>query len=132
MAADDQQPAQTSNPMILIVDDDLSSIRILEMGLKRAGYQTVVTPTGREALEIIQSHRPDLILMDDFLPVLAGSELCRRLKYNPETATIPIILASAGERIRDQALMQEIRVDYVLSKPFNLTELIQIVGSLLG
>ncbi|HEX2905912.1 MAG TPA: response regulator [Phototrophicaceae bacterium] len=122
---------QNGRSTFLIVDDDPAFVLIVEMVLKRAGYAVLSASNGEEALEMVQIHWPDVILMDDLLPLLAGSEVCYRLKQNPDTAQIPVILVSAGDRVRDADLMRAIGADYVLAKPFKLEDLVKISANLL-
>ncbi|HEX2905914.1 MAG TPA: response regulator [Phototrophicaceae bacterium] len=121
------------NRTFLIVDDEPDFAVILEMMLKRAGYQTITASSGGEALGLIQQHQPDVVLLDDMLPIMNGSEVCRRLKQNPSTASIPVILMSAAEqRLRDHNFIQTIGADCVLIKPFKLDELVEVAARLLA
>jgi two-component system phosphate regulon response regulator PhoB len=132
MLNDQQKPLHRGHT-VLIVDDEPDFALILEMMLKRAGYRTLTAANGGEALTMVQLHQPDVILLDDMLPIINGSEVCRRLKQNPETAAIPVILMSAAEhRLRDHQFIEAIGANCVLVKPFKLDDLMQAATMLLA
>jgi CheY-like chemotaxis protein len=108
---------------ILIVDDEAPIRELLAVVLKDRGYRTVVARHGRQALELVARERPDLIISDLMMPVLNGRVLCQRLKADPTTQGIPIILmTTAGLQ---QA--REVPADAHLDKPFDLDELEALV-----
>ena len=89
---------------VLIVDDEQPVREFLAELVQEAGHQALQAAHGREALEVIRAERPDLVLADVLLPVLGGVELCRRLKAEPATASIPVVLMSAAvRRVADRA-----------------------------
>ena len=77
---------------ILVVDDNVKIVTLLRQGLTAEGYQVVTAQDGLEALALVASCPPDLILLDIDLPGLSGSEICRRLKSDPATRLIPIVM----------------------------------------
>jgi CheY-like chemotaxis protein len=81
---------------ILIVDDERPVREFLAQLAREAGHQVLEAAHGRDALEVVAAERPDLVLADVMLPILGGVELCRRLKADPATASIPVILMSSG------------------------------------
>lgn len=83
---------------ILIVEDEQPVREYLAELVREAGHQPLRAVHGREALEVIAAERPDLVLVDVMLPILGGVELCRRLKADPTTAAIPVVLMSAAVR----------------------------------
>ena len=111
--------------LILIVDDNPGNIQVLGSMLEQAGYEVLVSSSGREALEIAQAYPPpDLILLDIMMPGMDGFEVCRRLKTDPVMKVIPVIFISAIGMI-DQKL-QAFRagaVDYI-TKPFQGEEVV--------
>jgi CheY-like chemotaxis protein len=113
--------------MILIVDDEAPIRELLAAVLHDVGYRTVVAQHGHQALEVVAHERPDLIISDLMMPVLKGRGLCQRLKANPATQGIPIILmTSAGH---EQA--RGVPADAYLDKPFDLDEMEALVQACL-
>jgi DNA-binding response OmpR family regulator len=109
---------------ILIVDDVRDNIRFLSNFLATEGYTVRKATTGQMALRAIQALKPDLILLDIRMPDIDGYEICRQLKANPETVTIPIIFLSAGDEPADRAKAFQVGgVDYI-AKPFQLDEIL--------
>jgi two-component system phosphate regulon response regulator PhoB len=89
---------------ILIVEDEPPVREFLAELVREAGHQPLQAGHGREALEVIGAERPDLVLADVMLPILGGVELCRRLKRDPVTASIPVVLMSSAVRhLADEA-----------------------------
>jgi two-component system, sensor histidine kinase and response regulator len=109
---------------VLIVDDVDANVLLLKLLISKAGYKTLSAYNGKEALEVIEESRPDLVLLDIMMPVMDGHEVARRLKENIETEEIPIIFLSALNSTED--IVQGFKLgaaDYV-SKPFNKDELL--------
>jgi DNA-binding response OmpR family regulator len=112
---------------ILAVDDDDSICRVLELSLTRAGYRVTTARDGEEALEKVQADRPDLILLDIIMPRMDGFAVLRRLKDDPGTAAIPVLMLTAkGD---DTSIIQgwESGVCCYVPKPFDLAELVILV-----
>ncbi|MBI5667590.1 MAG: response regulator [Chloroflexi bacterium] len=116
---------------ILIVDDEPAFLDILQAILRRAGYVLLTAANGIQALEMIRVYRPDLALVDDMLPSVSGGEVCQTIKSDPDLCQIPIVLYSAGPRIRDRNFIQQIRADAVLYKPFRPDEVVRVIHSCL-
>ncbi len=114
---------------ILIVDDTLENIQVLGLLLRKKNYQVVIARNGKEALDMVERARPDLVLLDVMMPEMDGLETCRRLKESVETNTIPIIFLTAMHERNDVIRGLELgAVDYI-SKPFNATELLVRVNT---
>ncbi|HEX2618855.1 MAG TPA: response regulator [Phototrophicaceae bacterium] len=79
-------------PLILIVDDDESARRLMQIMLDRAGYRTIMANTGEEALQLAGQHQPELIILDDVLPGIWGDEVREQLKQNPVTSAIKVMM----------------------------------------
>jgi CheY-like chemotaxis protein len=108
---------------ILIVDDEEPVRELVALLLQDDGYQTLQAIHGAQALELTANDPPDLVIADVMMPVLNGADLCRRLKAEPDTRAIPVILmSSAGRRSADST-----GSDAFLAKPFDLAELEALV-----
>jgi putative two-component system response regulator len=113
-----------TNPTILVVDDIPTNIRILERKLLKENYTIISANSGKAALEMVEKNEPDLILLDVMMPHMSGFEVCKILKSNPKTKSIPIIFLTA--RVESEAIVTGLNagaVDYV-AKPFNHAELL--------
>jgi CheY-like chemotaxis protein len=108
---------------ILIVEDEEPIREIVALVLRDAGHRTFQATHGAQALELVAEEHPDLVISDIMMPVLSGGELCRRLKAEPKTRSIPVILMSAaGCKTADGTGR-----DAFLAKPFELDELEALV-----
>jgi adenylate cyclase len=117
------------NSRILVVDDTPANIQVLAGTLKESGYQISVATSGKQALEIVERVRPDLILLDVMMPEMDGFEACRRLKASEGTRGIPVIFLTAKTEVEDIVKGFEVgAVDYV-AKPFNPHELLARVST---
>jgi len=116
---------------ILVVDDYPANVKLLERNLRAAGYETVAAYDGEEALQQVEAQQPDLILLDIMLPKVDGFEVCHRLRANEATAVIPIIMVTALKETEDRIRGLEAGADDFISKPFDRTELLARVKSLL-
>jgi CheY-like chemotaxis protein len=118
------------NPTILVVDDVPENLRLLEAVLAPRGYDVVPAASGSAALELAESAKPDLVLLDVVMPDIDGYAVCRRLREREETAVLPVIMltSSVGPE-KTQAI--EAGADDFIPKPFNQHELLTRVRSLL-
>lgn len=111
------------SPLILVVDDDQATATFLDTLLVNEGYE-VLKATGETALRLARERPPALVLLDRRMPDVDGPELARRLRADPRTATIPLVLMSADARFPEG---MEGVVDDWLAKPFHLTALFDIL-----
>jgi len=119
------------NPKILIVEDKQDSIDLISYFLKPQKYEIEVAMNGEEAIEKIAQFPPDLILLDIMLPKMNGFEVCERVKKNPKTRFIPVIMITALRELKDKVHGLEVGADDFISKPFENVELLTRVKSLL-
>ena len=115
---------------ILVVDDTPANIKLLDAVLGSQGYTVIPAASGAEALSLVDQEPPDLILLDILMPGMDGYEVCRRLRDQPATAHLPIILITASET-KDKVKGLEAGADDFLAKPFDQAELLARVRSLL-
>jgi two-component system alkaline phosphatase synthesis response regulator PhoP len=116
---------------ILVVEDEQDLQKVLEYNLKQAGHEPIAAMRGRDALELVRARRPDAVLLDLMLPDLPGTEVCRALKADPATRSIPVIMLTAkGEEI-DRVVGFELGADDYVVKPFSPAELVARVHAVL-
>lgn len=116
---------------ILVVDDNPYITTLLQQGLIAEGYQVIIAADGVEALAQVEKQPPDLILLDLDLPQLNGAEVCRRLKRDPATYFIPIVMITAQSAFQNKLEAWEYGADDFLPKPFHLVEVTARCRSLL-
>jgi two-component system phosphate regulon response regulator PhoB len=104
---------------ILIVDDEEDIIELVQLNLAREGYQTLACTTGEKALEIAGSKRPNLVILDLMLPGIDGMEVCRRLKADPGTRPIPVLMLTAKGEEADIVAGLELGASDYVTKPFS-------------
>ena len=117
---------------ILIIDDDVDTLRLVGLMLQRQGYQIVAANNGEQGLAHADADAPDLILLDVMMPQMDGYEVARRLRANPETANIPILMFTAKTQLDDKVTGFEAGADDYLTKPTHPTELQAHVKALLS
>jgi DNA-binding response OmpR family regulator len=110
---------------ILIIEDDRDILDMMQYIIEDEGYE-VVALNEPEPIDEIMQHQPDLILLDERLPEISGHELCARIKADPATQNIPVILISAVPHIVEIA--QDCQADAYIAKPFDLDELTAAVN----
>jgi adenylate cyclase len=115
---------------ILAVDDVPQNLRLLEAVLAPQGYTVVTAATGEEALFKVLSEKPDLILLDIVLPGINGYEVCKRLRADPKTSYLPVVMVTASE-LPEKLKAIEAGADDFVPKPFDAQELLGRVRSLL-
>jgi two-component system cell cycle response regulator DivK len=104
---------------ILVVEDQADNRRILRDMLSNAGYELVEAESGEEALTAVETHRPDLILMDIQLPVMDGYEATRRIRSNPDLKSVPIIAVTSYALAGDEAKALAAGCSAYVTKPFS-------------
>ena len=116
---------------ILIADDEPNQLELLDFNLKSAGFSIIKASNGLEALELIENHSPDLIILDWMMPKMSGIDVCRTLRSRSETKQTPIIILSARSEDSDKSLGLDTGADDYISKPFSPKELVSRVKALL-
>ncbi len=117
---------------ILIIDDDLDTLRLVGLMLQRQGYHISAATNGLQGLKKALEERPDLILLDVMMPDMDGYEVTRRLRKNPATSSTPILMFTAKTQLDDKVTGFEVGADDYLTKPTHPTELQAHVKALLA
>ncbi len=112
---------------ILIVEDEESLLKLESILLTSKGYDVKGAAIGQEALDAIERDQPDLVLLDIMMPGLDGFEVCRRIKINPETKDIPVIMVTAKKSGDDMARGEEVGADWYITKPFKSAMVIETI-----
>jgi adenylate cyclase len=115
---------------ILVVDDLPQNVRLLDAVLTPRGYRVVPATSGEEALRLLAEQPPDLVLLDIFMPGVDGYEVCRRIRREPDTAYLPIVMITAGGGQEKRTAIEAGADDFV-TKPFDQAELLARVTSLI-
>jgi two-component system phosphate regulon response regulator PhoB len=118
-------------PKILVVDDEPDALEVLGFKLKEAGYTPVFAADGLKAIAAVRIERPDLIVLDLMLPEIDGLEVCKILRRDPATASIPVIMLTAKAAEMDRVLGLELGADDYVTKPYSPRELVLRIRKLL-
>src|SRR5437588_10665337 len=119
-------------PRILIADDNPQGVELLEAYLADSGYELRTAADGDETLREVAAWQPDLILLDIMMPRISGFEVCKRLRADPATQDIAVLMVTALDQPGDVERAVEAGTDDFLSKPINKSELLLRVRALLG
>jgi len=117
---------------ILVVDDDVRTLKLVGLVLNQEGYDVVAAGTGEEGLEKARAHGPDLIVLDVLMPGMDGYEVVQRLRADAATARVPVLMLTAKSDLDDQMTGFEVGADDYLTKPFHRDELVSRVESVLN
>lgn len=114
---------------ILIVEDTPSELELISTYLKESGYVVIGAVTAHQALNLATEKKPDVIISDVVMPGISGFELCRKIKQNPATQKIPIILCTSKNQEIDRLWGMKQGADAYITKPFTREQLIRAVKS---
>jgi two-component system alkaline phosphatase synthesis response regulator PhoP len=117
---------------ILVVDDDPAALRLVQYTLQQEGYEVITASNGLDGLRKANSEAPDLLVLDVMLPGIDGFEVASRLRAQPSTAGIPIIMVSAKAREMDRATGLKVGADDYVTKPADPAEISRRVAGLLA
>ena len=114
-----------------MIEDERDLQKVLEFNLSQAGHEVLTSLGGRSGLQLARERHPDLVLLDLMLPDLAGTEVCRALKRDPQTSDIAVLMLTAkGEEI-DRVVGFELGADDYVVKPFSVRELLLRIDAIL-
>jgi adenylate cyclase len=119
----------TDEATILVVDDQAQNVRLLDAVLSPRGYRVVSADSGEQALELLSEEQPHLVLLDILMPGMDGYEVCRRIRANPDTAYLPVVMITASDA-QQKVRGIESGADDFITKPFDQAELLARVKSL--
>jgi len=117
---------------VLIADDEPNIVASLEFLMEQAGYEVKLAANGQEALDLVASFRPDLVLLDVMMPVKNGYEVCQSLKSDPATRAVKVVMLSAKGRDVEVAKGLELGADAYVTKPFSTRDLVAQIRDMLG
>jgi len=125
-----QQTNRTTTP-VLVIDDEESIVDLIKLGLKYEGFEVVAASDGEEGIAAAQRTNPIFIILDRMLPDMDGLEVCRRLRSNPTTLDIPILLLTAKDEVGSRVEGLNTGADDYLTKPFSFEELVARIRAIL-
>lgn len=112
---------------VLVCDDERHIVRLIQVNLERQGYNVVTAFDGKEGLEKIQSEKPNVVVLDVMMPYMDGFEVLKRIRREPETEALPVIMLTAKAQDKDVFEGYHYGADMYLTKPFNPMELVAFV-----
>ncbi len=121
-----------SNRTIMVVDDNPDLVEILRITLESKGFNVRCAYSGQELLDSLEKQKPDLILLDIMMPQMDGLEVLTRLKGNPATASIPVILLTAKVHHEDIQRGYKTGAEYYITKPFIPSQVLERINLILG
>lgn len=117
---------------ILIVEDEESLLKLESILLISKGFEVKGVANGRAALDAVAAEKPDLILLDIMLPEIDGFEVCQRLKADPDTRHIPVIMLTAKKSREDMVRGEKVGADWYITKPFKSAMVIETIQRFLS
>ncbi len=116
---------------ILIIDDEKDIVELISYNLEKEGFSVIKAYDGEAALRLVKLHKPNLMILDLMLPRLSGIDVCKAIRNNPDTASLPIIMVTAKVDETDKIIGLEIGADDYITKPFSIKELVARVRAIL-
>ena len=123
----DNQPQRTA----LVIDDEENIVEFIKLGLRYEGFQVEAASDGEQGITAAQRVNPEIIILDLMMPGIDGIEVCKRLRDNPITRDIPILMLTARDEVRDRIIGLDAGADDYLTKPFDFDELMARIRAIL-
>jgi two-component system, OmpR family, response regulator MprA len=126
--------AQSENrplPTVLVIDDEDTIVELIKLGLKYEGFKVEDASDGEQGIAAAQRLNPAIIILDWMLPEMDGLEVCRRLRANPTTQDIPVLMLTAKGEVQNRVVGLETGADDYLAKPFSFEELVARIHAVL-
>lgn len=131
MVNDTPRSGDINMATILVIDDSLTEREYLKEILESTGFQVLTAINGEQALNTLKTNQPDIIFLDIVMPQMNGYEVCRKIKENPKTKSVPIIICSAKSEEFDRYWGMKQGADAYITKPFRPKELLQTMKTLI-
>ncbi|MBA2394081.1 MAG: response regulator transcription factor [Ktedonobacteraceae bacterium] len=130
---DSWQNSQEKQPLlkVLVIDDEENIIEFLRLGLRYENFQVESASDGEQGVTAAQRINPDLVILDVMMPGIDGLEVCRRLRDNPTTRDVPILMLTAKDEVKDRIIGLKTGADDYLTKPFDFDELLERIRAIL-
>lgn len=116
---------------VLVVEDERDLQQQLEHNLRQAGHVVLSAPSGRDGLDLVRRQNPELLVLDSRLPDIPGTQVCRVLRQDPRSRTLPIVLLTARDNEADRIVGLELGVDDCVTRPFSMRELLLRIEAVL-
>ena len=123
--------SEIARSVIVVADDDRDICELVKLQLSRHGFEVLIADNGEVALELIGLHRPVVALLDIMMPRLSGLEVARRVRADPATSQIGIVIFSARSTFGNEDDVDDIGVDDYISKPFSPQDLLQRINDVI-
>ncbi len=120
-----------SQHSVLVIDDEENIVEFIRLGLRYEGFQVESAPDGEQGITAAQRVNPEIIILDLMMPIIDGIEVCKRLRDNPTTRDIPILMLTAKDDVRDRIVGLDAGADDYLTKPFDFDELMARIRAIL-
>jgi two-component system, OmpR family, alkaline phosphatase synthesis response regulator PhoP len=124
--------AKSTPARILVAEDNAQGAELLEAYLSEPGYEVRTTSDGESTLKVVREWKPDLVLLDVMMPKLSGFEVCKRIKSEPATKSVSVIMVTALDQPSDIERAVEVGTNDFLTKPINKTELLLRIRAMLA
>ena len=115
---------------VLVIEDDPDQRRLLDRMLSAHGWRVTVAPDGEAGITAALAHPPDIIVLDVMMPRLNGYQTCRRLKTDPVTSRIPVVICTSKDQPADEFWAAEVGADAFVAKPVDVSRLMQTLDRL--
>jgi CheY-like chemotaxis protein len=118
--------------LVLVVDDNEDNLQIMSRILLGRGFEVRTARDGKSALRSLEQQRPDVVLLDIMMPEMDGIEVLDRIRANPQSASLPVILVTGKGQDEDVLAGYKYGADYYITKPFTARQLLHGIGLVLG